>query len=110
MSTPRPGEPVRGSKSGRPIMALLDLLGRRWSLRILWEMRHGDAMTFRALQSACDDVSPTSLNRRLKELRDVQLVALAEDGYYLTTLGLELLEALSPLNDWSRRWASLQEA
>ena len=25
---------VRGSRTGRPIMALLDLLGRRWSLRI----------------------------------------------------------------------------
>ena len=30
---------VRGSRSGRPIMALLDLLGRRWTLRILWELR-----------------------------------------------------------------------
>ena len=30
---------VRGSRTGRPIMALLDLLGRRWSLRILWELR-----------------------------------------------------------------------
>jgi DNA-binding HxlR family transcriptional regulator len=33
---------VRGSKSGRPIMALLDLLGRRWTLRILWELREGN--------------------------------------------------------------------
>ena len=30
---------VRGSRTGRPIMALLDLLGRRWSLRIIWELR-----------------------------------------------------------------------
>ena len=30
---------VRGSASGRPIMVLLDLLGRRWSLRIVWELR-----------------------------------------------------------------------
>ena len=30
---------VRGSRTGRPIMALLDLLGRRWTLRILWELR-----------------------------------------------------------------------
>jgi len=36
---PRPGRPVRGSRTGRPIMALLDLLGRRWVLRILWELR-----------------------------------------------------------------------
>lgn len=28
---------MRGSRSGRPIMALLDL-GRRWTLRIIWEL------------------------------------------------------------------------
>jgi DNA-binding HxlR family transcriptional regulator len=38
---PRPGTKVRGSSGGRPIMALLDLLGRRWALRILWELRGG---------------------------------------------------------------------
>ena len=42
---------VRGSRSGRPIMALLDLLGRRWSLRILWELRE-QALTSRALRNA----------------------------------------------------------
>ena len=26
-------------------MALLDLLGRRWSLRVLWELRDGSART-----------------------------------------------------------------
>ncbi len=44
---------VRGSKSGRPIMALLDLLGRRWMLRIIWELRNGP-LTSRALRQACD--------------------------------------------------------
>jgi DNA-binding HxlR family transcriptional regulator len=38
-----------GSRSGRPIMALLDLLGRRMALRILWELSCADApLTFRA--------------------------------------------------------------
>ena len=39
MTTPKPGRRVRGSATGRPIMALLDLLGRRMTLRILWELR-----------------------------------------------------------------------
>ena len=39
--TPRPGRPVRGSQTGRPIMALMDLLGRRWTLRVIWELRDG---------------------------------------------------------------------
>ncbi|MBW8903388.1 MAG: helix-turn-helix transcriptional regulator, partial [Bradyrhizobium sp.] len=68
---------VRGSRSGRPIMALLDLLGRRWSLRIIWELRE-QSMTSRALRSACDEASPTVLQARLSELRDAGLIELAE--------------------------------
>src|SRR5450759_58084 len=61
---------VRGSKSGRPIMALLDLLGRRWSLRIIWELRDDRSLTSRALRTACDEASPTILQTRLSELRE----------------------------------------
>jgi len=46
-----PGKPARGSKSGRPIMVLLDLLGRRWTLRIVWELRD-QPRRFRDLQDA----------------------------------------------------------
>ena len=66
--TPRPGRPVRGSQTGRPIMALMDLLGRRWTLRVIWELRDG-RLTFRALQEACGGLSPTVLNQRVRELR-----------------------------------------
>ena len=55
---------VPASNSGRPLMVLLDLLGRRWALRVLWELRDARA-TFRALQERCD-VSPTVLTKRLK--------------------------------------------
>src|ERR1051325_465769 len=64
---------VRGSKPGRPVMVLLDLLGRRWTLRILWELR-GAPLTSRALREACDDASPTVLQARLTDLRDAGLV------------------------------------
>src|SRR3954452_17377832 len=74
---------VRGSKTGRPLMRVLDVLGRRWSLRILWELRDG-ALTFRALRAACDDVSPTSLNQRVAELRGLGVVESLPDGYALT--------------------------
>ena len=104
MPTPRPGCKVRGSSTGRPIMAALDLLGRRWSLRILWELRHGP-QTFRGLREACDEVSPTVLNARLRELREAGLVHAAEAGYALTPSGASLGDALGPLQDWSERWA-----
>lgn len=105
MPTPKPFSPVRGSSTGRPIMALLDLLGRRWVLRILWEMRDGKAMSFRDIQSACDDVSPTSLNKRLHELKETQLIMLhPEGGYQLTEMGKSLIQAIMPLNEWATHW------
>jgi len=101
---PRPGRPVRGSRSGRPVMALLDLLGRRWALRVLWELRD-DAPTFRALRERCADVSPSVLNTRLGELRQAGVVERrAPAGYALSVEGRALLEHLAPLDAWARRW------
>ena len=95
---------VRGSRSGRPIMALLDLLGRRWSLRILWELR-GQPLTSRALRGACDEASPTVLQARLTDLRQAGFVELVRaDGYRLTVLGRELLETFLPLHRFAERW------
>ncbi len=109
MSTPRPGYRVRGSKTGRPIMAALDLLGRRWALRILWELR-GGAHTFRSLQEACDEISPAVLNARVRELRDAAIVERSDDGYTLTRIGQQLTDALVPLDAWSKRWARKVDA
>jgi DNA-binding HxlR family transcriptional regulator len=97
---------VRGSRTGRPVMALLDLLGRRWTLRIVWELREDRALTSRALRTACDEASPTVLNERLKELREAGLVALGETGgYALTPLGHELSAHVLPLHGFANRWS-----
>lgn len=102
--TPRPGKPVRGSKTGRPIMALLDLLGRRWQLRVIWELSRRP-LTFRDLRAACGEISPTILNTRLGELREAGIVALSGDGYALTGEGQRLLAEFMGLHDWAERWA-----
>ena len=100
-----PKRRVRGSRTGRPIMVLLDLLGRRWALRILWELRDG-ALTSRALRSACDEASPTVLNERLKELREAGFVELGEaGGYGLTPLARELNATFLPLHHFAERWS-----
>jgi DNA-binding HxlR family transcriptional regulator len=102
---------VRGSRTGRPIMALLDLLGRRWSLRILWELREERKLTSRALRMACDEASPTVLQARLSELREAGFIALGEaGGYGLTPLGRELSETFLPLYRFAERWRKQQEA
>jgi DNA-binding HxlR family transcriptional regulator len=104
VSAPRPGRAVRGSRTGRPIMVTLDLLGRRWALRVLWELRDGSAASFRELRERCDSMSTSVLNQRLAELREAGIVETAPGGYYLTTAGTELLEALAPLDSWAKRW------
>ena len=95
---------VRGSRTGRPVMALLDLLGRRWTLRIVWELRENRVLTSRALRAACDEASPTVLNERLKELRDADFIELGDAGYALTALGRELSEKLMPLHHFAEKW------
>jgi DNA-binding HxlR family transcriptional regulator len=101
---PRPGQPVRGSDRGLPIMALLDLLGRRWTLRVIWELRE-ETLTFRELQERCGQMSSSVLNQRLAELRAADIVEAAADGYALSDEGAQLLELYPPLNAWAERWA-----
>jgi DNA-binding HxlR family transcriptional regulator len=99
---------VRGSTTGRPIMALLDLLGRRWTLRMLWELRE-QALTSRALRAACDQASPTVLQARLSDLRQAGMVELEPGtGYRLTALGRELQESFLPLYRFAERWSKRQ--
>lgn len=103
--TPRPGTPVRGSTSGRPLMAALDLLGRRWTLRLLWELRDGPVGP-RAILAACPGLSSSVLYRRLGELTEAGLVERGADGSYaLTRVGKDLSGAIAPLDRWSQRWA-----
>ena len=86
-------------------MALLDLLGRRWTLRIVWELRE-QPLTSRALRAACDEASPTVLQARLSDLRQAGLVELMPaSGYRLTELGKELLETFLPLHCFAERWS-----
>ena len=99
-----PGTRVRGSNTGRPIMALLDILGQRWTLRLLWELGHGSA-TFRVLRARCEDVSPTLLNKRLKDLRELALIELGNNGFALTDLGMVLVGNLASLDSWANDWA-----
>ena len=85
-------------------MAALDLLGRRWALRILWELRDG-ALGARALQERCDRMSSSVLYQRLRELAAAGLIRRDEaDRYLLTDRGVSLGSALEPLEVWASNW------
>jgi len=102
---PVPGKAVRGSRSGSPIMALFDLLGRRWAMGVLWTLSNQGPSTFRALQAACETISPAVLNARLKELRTAGFIEQGNTGYQVTALGQEVYDALLPLSKVSKVWA-----
>ena len=94
----------QGASSNRPIMVLLDLLGRKQTLRILWELRDSE-LTFRRLQEACGDISPSVLNQRLSELRESNIVQHEKSiGYKLSVQGKSLIRCFAPLNTWAKNW------
>jgi DNA-binding HxlR family transcriptional regulator len=93
------------------VMALLDLLGRRWALRVLWELREERVPTFRELQARCGNVSSSVLSERLRELRAAGILAEGRrSGYALSSEGRSLLRALAPLDAFAREWASAERA
>lgn len=79
----------------------LALSGRRWALRVVWELRVGP-LNFRALRSACGNISPSVLQRRLHELREQQIIEkIPRLGYRLSTSGEKLFQVLAQLDKWS---------
>lgn len=84
-------------------MALLELLGRRWTLRIIWELR-AETLTFRDLQARCGAMSSSVLNQRLTDLRAAGIADTSDTGYLLSDEGRRLLELYPPLQDWAERW------
>ncbi len=89
-------------------MAALDLLGRRWSLRLLWELR-GGPVGARALLERCDGLSSSVLYDRIRELTTGGLIDRDPNGSYrLTHLGADLGTALAPLDSWAKKWAQAQ--
>jgi DNA-binding HxlR family transcriptional regulator len=86
-------------------MVVLDHLGRRWSLRIAWELRDGP-LAFRELQRRCGMASPNILTTRLTEALELGTIARNGDGLYgLTKRGRELGTILSRLDGWAKRYA-----
>jgi DNA-binding HxlR family transcriptional regulator len=87
-------------------MVVLDLLGRRMALRILWELSLArEPLTFRALQTAAE-TNPSVLNSRLRELRAARIVEHVSGGYRLSVTGGALVTLILPLHAWADRWAA----
>jgi DNA-binding HxlR family transcriptional regulator len=96
--------PNRDSTTARPLADLFDLIGRRWTLRILWELRDR-TLSFNDLRRAVGGMSQSVLVTRLTELFGAGLVADVAGGYRLTSEGESLARELAHLDGWAVRWA-----
>jgi DNA-binding HxlR family transcriptional regulator len=84
----------------RPIVNVLDLLGKRWALRLLWELRR-DAVSFSELRKRTE-ISPSVLSARLADLSAAGIVEQERSRRYrLTGRGRELARMLYEINRWA---------
>ncbi len=84
------------------LTAAFELLGRRWAMPLVWELRR-DSVAFAELRERLG-ISPSVLSTRLGELTDAGIVD--RDGsrrYRLTGRGRELARLLYELNRWASR-------
>jgi DNA-binding HxlR family transcriptional regulator len=88
--------------STKPIDHTLDLLGRRWALRLVWELRRS-TLTFSEMRRRTG-VSPSVLSARLGELFEAGVVE-RDSGrrYRLSGRGRELARVLYELNRWAEQ-------
>jgi DNA-binding HxlR family transcriptional regulator len=93
----------RDSMTDRQLAELFELLGRRWTLRILWELR-SRTLAFNDLRRAVGGMSQSVLVTRLTELFGAGLIADVPGGYRLTSRGDSLVAQLQPVSDWASRW------
>ena len=79
----------------------MELLGRRWSMRIVWELRR-DRLAFVDLVHRLG-ISPSVLTSRLNELVESGVCEVEKSGrgYSLTGRGRELTRVLYELNRWA---------
>jgi DNA-binding HxlR family transcriptional regulator len=86
--------------TSRPVEDALDLLGRRWALRLIWELRRS-TLTFSELRRRTE-ISPSVLSARLGELAAAGVLERdAGRRYRLSGRGRELARLLYELNRWA---------
>ena len=97
------------AKENVAVSQLLELLEARYALRVLWALRDGHPQTFRLLQDSIGNITPNTLNTRVKGLREAGLVHHVATGYTVTPMGADLLKRISDLQAFAGKWTASRD-
>jgi len=93
-----------------PVSKATEIIGEKWTLLILRELLMGTSR-FNDFQRSMSRISPTVLNKRLKQLEEKGVVLKkrlsGQKGfeYRLTAMGKELEPLIEQVAIWGQRWA-----
>ncbi|MGH6736577.1 MAG: winged helix-turn-helix transcriptional regulator [Methyloceanibacter sp.] len=94
-----------------PVARALDVIGEKWSLRILRDLFRKGPLRFQAFEAGLPGIAPNTLSARLKSLEAQGVIAtrLYEEHppryeYYLTDKGRALGPVMKALYAWGERY------
>ena len=93
-----------------PVAKATEIIGEKWTLLILRELLMGTSR-FNDFQRSMSRISPTVLNKRLKELEDNGIILRKRlsgkkgHEYRLTPMGRELEPVVDQVARWGQKWA-----
>jgi DNA-binding HxlR family transcriptional regulator len=100
---------IFGKNKHCPVARTLDIVGDRWTMLILRDLRDG-ARKFHELQASLAGISPNTLSTRLKALEENDIVVRRfyeqhppRAEYILTAKGNDLRAVLGALRDWGEK-------
>lgn len=96
------------TRESAAIGQLFSLLESRYAIRVLWALRDGHPQTFRLLQDSVGNITPNTLNTRIKDLREAGLMDHGNHGYFVTTMGADLLKRMGDLSAFATKWVASQ--
>ncbi|GAA1711050.1 winged helix-turn-helix transcriptional regulator [Kribbella yunnanensis] len=82
------------------LLELFEVIGQRWTLRILWQLR-SRPLSYREIAAEIPGLSTSVLTSRIRHLKSVGLVQHQGAGYELTPVGTELIAHVQHLRKWA---------